>query len=138
MPRIALVPAGVRPTRRTPAGGRPRTDRGAATAEVVMVLPVLVATTLALAWLLALAAAQTRTVDAAREVARAVARDEPRGVAFALGRQVAPPGATISVSTGAGEVAVQVSAVVRGPGGLFRFGPGVTVEAEAVAAREAR
>jgi hypothetical protein len=101
-----------------------------------MVLPVLVLLTLALVWLLALAAAQTRVVDAAREVARAVARDEPRAAALALGRRVAPEGADIRVRTGDGHVVVDVSAVVRGPGGLIRFLPGVTVEAEAVAAAE--
>ena len=101
-----------------------------------MVLPVLVLLTLALVWLLALAAAQTRVVDAAREVARAVARDEPRSAALSLGRRVAPAGADIQVATGDGHVVVDVSAEVRGPGGLIRFLPGVTVEAEAVAATE--
>ena len=124
-------------TRPTRAAG-PRSQRGAVTAETVMVMPVLVLLTLALVWLLTLAAAQTRVVDAAREVARAVARDEPRGAALELGRRVAPPGADILVRSGDGHVVVDVSAVVRGPGGLVRFGPGVTVEGQAVAATEAR
>ena len=113
-----------------------RSQRGAVTAETVMVMPVLVLLTLALVWLLTLAAAQTRVVDAAREVARAVARDEPRGAALALGRRVAPPGADIRVRTGDGQVVVDVSAAVRGPGGLVRFVPGVTVAGQAVAATE--
>lgn len=103
-----------------------------------MVLPVLALLTLLLAWGLALAAAQTRVVDAAREVARAVARDEPRGVALGLGRRVAPEGADIRVRTSPGRVVVDVSARVGGPGGLARFVPPVTLEAEAVAATEAR
>ena len=41
-----------------------------------MVLPVLVALTLGLAWVLSLAATQVRVVDAARETARAAARDD--------------------------------------------------------------
>lgn len=123
-------------TTRPPAGGR--CERGAVAAETVMVMPVLAALTLALVWLLVLAAAQTRAVDAAREVARAVARDEPRGAAVALGQRVAPDGADIAVSTGGGEVVVEVRADVRGPGGLVRFLPAVTVEAEAVAALEER
>jgi hypothetical protein len=49
---------------------------------------------------------------------------------------VAPEGADFRVRTGDGHVVVDVSAVVRGPGGLVRFLPGVTVEAEAVAAAE--
>ena len=129
---------GVCRTRCTPAPGRARTARGAVTAETAMMLPLLVATTLALVWLLALAAAQTRVVDAAREVARAVARDESRAAAVALGRRVAPDGAQFRVRSGEGQVVVDVTAEVRGPGGLFRFAPGVTVEARAVAAAEAR
>ena len=129
---------GVHRTRCTPSRGRARSTRGAVTAETAMMLPLLVATTLALVWLLALAAAQTRVVDAAREVARAVARDEPRAAALALGRRVAPEGAQFRVRSGEGQVVVHVTAEVRGPGGMFRFAPGVTVEARAVAAAEAR
>lgn len=103
-----------------------------------MVMPVLLGLTLALMWLLALAAAQTRTVDAAREVARALARDEPRAAALDLGRRVAPDGADFAVHTGAGDVTVEVQAEVGGPGGMFGFIPAVTVRAEAVAAREQR
>jgi Flp pilus assembly protein TadG len=129
---------GVHRTRCTPSRGRARSTRGAVTAETAMMLPLLVATTLALVWLLALAAAQTRVVDAAREVARAVARDEPRAAALALGRRVAPEGAEFRVRSGEGHVVVDVTAEVRGPGGLFRFAPGVTVDARAVAAAETR
>ncbi len=42
------------------------------TAETVMVLPLLVAVALGLAWLVSLGATQVRVVDAAREVARSV------------------------------------------------------------------
>ena len=59
-----------------------------------MVLPVLVAVALGLVWLVALAATQVRVVDAARETARAAARDDGRASAVALGRRVAPDGAT--------------------------------------------
>ena len=47
------------------------------TAEAAMVLPVLVALTAALAWVVTLGIAQVRLVDAAREAARLAARDEP-------------------------------------------------------------
>jgi hypothetical protein len=103
-----------------------------------MVLPVLVAVTLGLAWLLALAATQVRVVDAARETARAVARDDNRSSAVALGRRVAPHASRIVVDDASETVVVRVSAEVRGPGGLFRFMPGVHVDAEAVAAKEPR
>ena len=113
-----------------------RGQRGAVTAETVMVLPVLVALALGLAWVLVLAGTQVRVVDAAREVARAAARDEDHGAALALGRRVAPGGAVVDVREDGRTVVARVRATVRGPGGLFAFVPGVTVEGEAVAARE--
>jgi hypothetical protein len=106
------------------------------TAETVMVLPVLVAVTLGLAWTLALAVTEARAVDAAREVARAVARDDDSAAALALGRRVAPAHARIRVQPSGDTVVVRVDAHVRGPGGLFAFVPALDVHAEAVAARE--
>ena len=103
-----------------------------------MALPVLVALALGLVWLVGLTVTQVRVVDAARETARAVARDEPQGAATELGRRVAPAGSVITVEDDAGSVRVRVVAEVRGPGGLFGFLPGVEVDGEAVAAREAR
>ncbi len=103
-----------------------------------MVLPVLVALTLGLAWLLSLAATQVRVVDAARETARAAARDDGAGAAEALGRRVAPAGARISISDDGASVVVRVRSTVQGPRGLFGFLPGVDVDAEAVAAKEPR
>jgi len=129
-PRRARVPGG--------AGARTsaRRSRGAVTAETVVVLPLLVALAVALAWLVALATTQVRVVDSAREVARATARDEAPAAAIALGRRVAPAGARISVDPGDQLVTVHVVATVRGPGGLLAFLPGVDVESTAVAARE--
>lgn len=101
-----------------------------------MVLPVLVAVALGLIWVLALAATQVRVVDAAREVARAAARDESRSTAMALGRRVAPPGSTIDVQLRGGTVVAHVRLRVQGPQGLLGFLPAVEVESEAVAASE--
>ena len=62
-------------TIRTPGRtARDRTDGGAATAELALGLPLLLAVTVGLVWLLAVGAAQVRVVDAAREAARAAAR----------------------------------------------------------------
>ena len=117
--------------------GRTRRDeRGAATAELALVLPMLVAVTVGLVWLLSVGAAQVRTVDAARETARALARGDDEAAAVARGREVAPPGSTVTVSRGGGEVRVEVSGQVPGPGGLFSHLPSPTVRAEAVAAEE--
>lgn len=115
---------------------RPDGDRGAATAELVMVLPVLVAVALGLVWLLAVGAAQLRTVDAARETARAVARGDDTAAAVSRGREVGPPGTYLAVTPRDAEVVVTASAPVDGPGGLFGWMPGVTLHARAVAAQE--
>ncbi len=101
-----------------------------------MVLPLLVAVTVGLVWLLAVGAAQVRVVDAARETARAAARGDTDAAAVARGREVAPPGGRIALTRGDGEVRAVVTATVAGPGGLFDFLPGVEVDAEAVAADE--
>lgn len=99
-------------------------------------LPVLVAVVLGLVWLVSLGATQVRVVDAARETARAMARDDPTAQAIALGKQVAPDGARIDVQRGEGTVRVVVTAEVRGPGGIFGFLPGLSVDSASVAATE--
>jgi hypothetical protein len=113
-----------------------RDERGAATAELAMVLPLLVAVTVSLVWLLAVAAAQVRTVDAARETARALARGDDQAGSVARGLAVAPPGSRIAVSRGDGEVSVTVTGTVRGPGGLLSGLPAPRLTATAVAADE--
>lgn len=115
-----------------------RGDSGSVTAETAVVLPVLVALTLGLVWLLGLGVAQLRVVDAARETARALAREEPSAEAVDLGRRVAPTGAEFSITEEQGVVRVQVVAEVTPAAGLLGFLPAVEVDAEAVAAKEAR
>jgi len=115
---------------------RARTARGAVTAELALGLPVLLAVTTGLVWLLAVGAAQVRTVDAARETARAVARGDDEGEAVAVGERVAPDGVRVAVHTQDGRVVVNAAGHVPGPGGLFGFLPGVDVQAEAVAVAE--
>ena len=111
-------------------------ERGAATAELAMVLPLLVAVSIGLVWLLAVGAAQVRTVDAARETARALARGDAEAAAVERGRRVAPGGSRVAVSRGDGEVRVTVTGRVEGPGGLFAHLPSPRLHAEAVAAEE--
>jgi hypothetical protein len=113
-----------------------RTERGAATAELAMALPLLIAVTIGLVWLLAVGAAQVRAVDAARETARAAARGDDISEAVARGRQVAPPGSTVSVHDDGGQVTAVVVGGVSGPGGLFDALPSVRISAQAVAAAE--
>jgi Flp pilus assembly protein TadG len=126
-------------TRRTRVRGprRPARDqRGAVTAELAMALPLLLAVTTGLVWLLSLGTAQVRVVDAARETARAVARGDDAAAARDLGRRIAPEGARIEVSVSGARVVVSAAARVRGPGGLFAHLPGVDVEARSVALAE--
>ena len=115
---------------------RGRTDGGAATAELALGLPLLLAVTVGLVWLLAVGAAQVRVVDAAREAARAAARGDAAGAAVQRGLRVAPTGSRVTLSRGDGRVTARVAGEVGGPGGLFDWLPGVTVHAEAVAALE--
>lgn len=115
---------------------RSRTSRGAVTAELALGLPILVAVTIGLVWLLSVGAAQVRTVDAARETARAVARGDDESAAVAVGERVAPDGVRVQVSSSGGRVVARAEGHVPGPGGLFAFLPGVDVSAEAVAIAE--
>lgn len=115
---------------------RRRAERGAVTAELAMGLPLLMAVTTGLVWLLALGAAQIRTVDAARETARAMARGDDASTAVAVGEQVAPDGVHIDVQVAGGRVTARATGHVAGPGGLFDFLPGADVSAVAVAVTE--
>ena len=115
---------------------RRRAERGAATAELAMVLPLLVGVALGLVWLVTIGAAQVRTVDAARETARALARGDADDTAVGRGLRVAPDGARIAVTRTDGEVHVTVTAHPEGPGGLFAHFPSPHLHAEAVAAEE--
>ncbi len=117
------------------AGGE-RAERGAVTAELAMAVPLLLALTVGLVWLLSLGMAQVRMVDATREAARAVARGDSPDEAIARARQVAPPGAELTVTSEAGQVVVTGQVTVDGVGGLFDALPAVELAARAVAAPE--
>lgn len=119
-----------------PRLGACRGQRGAATAEAMVVLPVVVAVGLGLVWALGLAVAQVRLVDGAREAARVAARGEADASAAAAARRVAPDGARVSISRGAGVVTAVVEVRVSGPGGIFRIVPGVLLSSRAAAVEE--
>lgn len=122
--------------RRRRRGRRQRSQRGAVTAELALGLPVLLALTAGLVWLLAVSVAQIRTVDAARETARALARGDDQGAALAVGQQVAPDGVRLSVRRSGDRVVVRARGHIDGPGGLLRALPGARLQAEAVALAE--
>ena len=101
-----------------------------------MAVPLLLAVTLGLVWLLTLATAQVRMVDATREAARALARGDGSDEALQRGHLVAPAGAALTVTTLDDRVVVSGSVTVDGVGGLFDALPSVELTAQAVAARE--
>lgn len=111
---------------------RSKNQRGAVTAETAVVLPVLILLVAALAWLVALGVSQVRVVDAARETARALARGEEAALSEEYGRRIAPDGARFKISQDAGQVRVEVSAKIAGPGGIFKL-PGFLARSTAVA-----
>jgi Flp pilus assembly protein TadG len=113
-----------------------RDQRGAATAELALGIPLLVSLTIGLVWLLTIGIAQVQMVDAARETARAGARGDSTASAIARGQLVAP-GAEVTMTGGDGQVVVTASDIVEPPGGLLGFLPAVRVHAQAVAAAEA-
>lgn len=115
---------------------RVREERGAVTAELALGLPLLLAVTALMVWLLAVGVGQVRAVDAARETARALARGDDRADALAVGRRVAPDGARFEVRRAGDRVVVRVTAQVSGPAGLGRTPPGPSLRAEAVALTE--
>jgi Flp pilus assembly protein TadG len=128
-------PVGTRRSVRVPSAGRSG-ERGTVTAETAMVLPLLVGVALGLVWVLSLALTQVRLVDAARETARAAARDETSATAVGLGRRVAPAGARVTVRREPGRVVVVVSTRVDGLRSGLGLLPTLTLHAEAVAGRE--
>lgn len=101
-----------------------------------MALPLLLAVTLALVWLLSVGLAQTRIVDATREAARALARGDSTDRALALARQVAPTDTRITIDSAGGQLTVNGDAEVDGVGGLLRLFPSVEVRSQAVASSE--
>ena len=115
---------------------RARAERGAVTAELVMAIPLLVAVTAALVWLLSVGLAQVRMIDAARETARALARGDAPADALAVGRRVAPPGAVFTVTESDGLVTVRATGPAGGPGPGLALVPEVELSARAVALLE--
>lgn len=101
------------------------------TAEAAVVLPVLVAFTMALIWGLFMVAAQLQCVDAARTGARAAARQDAPDAVMAVTRETAPDGAKVTVAREGDQVRVTV--VAKPP---VLTGLPFEVREEAVAAAE--
>jgi len=120
----------MRNRRRNHAGVRlpaARHQHGSVTAETAIVVPVLVLVLLTGLWAIGVMVAGIRCGDAARDVARAVARGESESEVQAIGRRAAPPGAEISISRQGGDVVVVVNAAVGTERALLRALPSVDV-----------
>jgi hypothetical protein len=113
-------------------GSALRGSRGSVTAELAVVLPVLVVFLFVMVWAIGAVVAGIRCHDAARDVARAIARGEPEPVARAIGARAAPAEAEISISRDGPDVVVRVAARVDSDTGILRIVPGVDVRGRAV------
>lgn len=113
-----------------------RDDRGSATAETAVVLPVVVVLVVLLAMVGLGALEQVRLESGARAAARELARGEPEGEAVASGRRAAGPAASIGVRRDGDWVRVEATRTLRPlPGGMLA-GVSVTLRADAVARLE--
>ena len=101
-----------------------------------MVLPVLALLLAVGLWAVAVAGAQVRCVDAARDAARAAARGESDATATTVAQAAAPGGAQVVVSRDGGLVTVTVSARVSGGLGPLSAITAPTVSATATAESE--
>ena len=113
--------------------GRHPSERGAVTAELALGIPLLLALTVALVWMLAVGAAQVRVIDASREAARAVARGDTAAAAESVALRIAPVGAQVRIVSADGQVRVTTRVRISAPGGLLGGLPGITLTNEAVA-----
>ncbi|MEU4603204.1 TadE family type IV pilus minor pilin [Kribbella sp. NPDC023972] len=92
------------------ASRRRRAQRGAITAEIAVTLPVLLTLLFLGTWLIGVVITNIQCIDAARDVARAVARGESPETAQELGRRTAPTNATISITRIGPDIQVTVTA----------------------------
>ncbi|ADB29680.1 TadE family protein [Kribbella flavida DSM 17836] len=115
------------------ASRRQKTEHGTVTAELALLFPVLLATIVAGVWATGLVVANIRCIDAARDVARAVARGESPETATTIGHRAAPENATIDITTTEhGEVQVVVTAERHLDWPLFAALPPISVHAQAI------
>lgn len=96
-----------------PRSPRVRDDRGSATAETAIVLPVVVVLMLVLALVGVAGSVQVRAEAAARAAARELARGEDEGAATLAARRIAGADARVSIAREGPWVRVEVRRVLR-------------------------
>ena len=92
-------------------------DRGSATAETAIVLPVVVVMVVVVLLTGAGLGTQIRLESAARGAARELARGEDPAAASAVAQRVGGEGTTVSISTGGEWARVEVSRTLQAPAG---------------------
>lgn len=114
---------------------RGRRESGMATAELALVVPVVLLVLAMCLTGLGLAIDQVRCADAARVAARAASRGEPEQEVHRLAGVGAPEGSRVTLRTGRQEVTVTVTAPPRlGLPGMPRAQAGATAPREPVLA----
>ena len=97
------------PDRDVPIRHPKPSERGAVTAELAITLPVLLSLLLLGIWSIGLVILNIQCIDAARDVARAMARGEPPDQAKAIGHRTVPTG-VITISREGPDIHVTVTA----------------------------
>ncbi len=106
------------------------------TAEIAVALPTLMLLLALLIWMVAVGATYVRCLDAAREGARALARDESVGASRALAAEVAPSVARVDTQVDGDLVRVTVTVAARPPGPVLSLLPAITVTGNAASLLE--
>lgn len=114
---------------------RLRADRGAATAETAIVMPV-IALLVAVLLIAGLGvSAQVRLEHAARSAARELARGEDPAAASAVAERVGGEGTVVQISADGDWVLVTTARTLQAPGGVLA-GASWEISADAAARRE--
>jgi hypothetical protein len=92
-----------------------RSETGMVTAEAAVLAPLVAFCLVLGSWIISLAHAQVRLIDAARDTARLVARGEPPSSAVREIRSTLPDGARFRIRSDDGYVTVRVSSRMRSP-----------------------
>ena len=108
-----------------------RNQRGAVTAEVAIALPVLLSLLFIGTWSIGVVIVNIQCIDAARDVARAVARGESPEAAQAIARRTAPSNATIDIKRDGPDIHVIITASPHARAPLLAALPAASVRAEA-------
>ena len=104
---------------RSARSSRLRDDRGSATAETAIVLPVVVVMVVLVLLTGAGLGAQLRLESAARGAARELARGEDSSAAVAAAERIGGQGTQVTVAEGGQWVRVEVTRALQAPSGAF-------------------